>query len=99
MIIVAGTLRIPEETIDELEPFARATLEASRRDPGCITYSYAFDLEDRGLLRIFERWASRADLDNHLAQPHMRPWREELARVGASDRKLAVYEADSGEPI
>lgn len=99
MIIVAGTLRIPEEGIADLEPIARETLEASRQDPGCITYSYAFDLEDPGLLRIFERWESRADVDNHLAQPHMKPWRDKLAEVGAGERDLAIYEAGAGEPI
>jgi len=99
MIIVAGTLRLPQASVAEILPFARETLAASRRDAGCIAYSYAFDAEDGGLLHIFEQWESRADLDNHLAQPHMGPWRAKLAEVGATDRDLWVHEVESSAQL
>jgi quinol monooxygenase YgiN len=99
MIIVAGTFRVPEEKIDELLPVARATLAATRREAGCITYSYAFDVEDRGLVRVYEEWASRAHLSTHLRQPHMGPWRAKLAEIGAGERNLKAYEATAGEPV
>lgn len=54
MIIVAGTLRVPEDRMDELMPLARATVEATREEEGCIVYSFAIDVEDGGLLRIYE---------------------------------------------
>ena len=99
MIIVAGTFRVPEGRIDELMPVAAATLAATRGEAGCITYSYAFDVEDRGLIRVYEEWESRARIEAHFRQPHMAPWREKLAAIGASGRSLKVFEADSGEAI
>lgn len=99
MIIVAGTVRIPEDKIEALKPTASATLAATRKEKGCILYSYAFDIEDRGLLRIFEKWESRAHLDQHLKQPHMGPWRAKLAEIGASGRDIRVYEAGEGETV
>ena len=99
MIIVAGTFRVPEDRIEALMPLARATLAASRDEEGCIAYSYAFDVEDRGLVRVFEQWKSRADLDRHFKQPHMGPWRAKLAEIGTSSRDLMAYEVDSGEAI
>jgi quinol monooxygenase YgiN len=99
VIIVAGTFRVPEERIEELMPVARATLAATRREAGCISYSYAFDVEERGLVRVYEEWESRAHLEAHFGQPHMRPWRTKLAEIGASGRSLNVYEADGGTPI
>lgn len=99
MIIVAGTFRVPEERIDELLPVARATLAATRLELGCFTYSFAFDMEDRGLIRVYEVWRSRADLDRHLGQPHMGPWRAKLAELGASGRSLRAYEADEGQSV
>ena len=93
MIIVAGTFRVPEEKIPELMPIARATLAATRKETGCIAYSYAFDVEDRGLVRVYEEWETRAHLDAHLKQPHMGPWRAKLAEIGASGRNLKSYEA------
>jgi quinol monooxygenase YgiN len=99
MIIVAGTVRVPEDKIEALLPIARAMLAASRREEGCIAYSYAFDLEDRGLIRVFEQWKGRAHLDAHFREPHMRPWRAKLVEIGASGRELKAYAVDSGEPI
>jgi quinol monooxygenase YgiN len=99
MIIVAGTIRIPEKNVEALRPTAVATVAATRKEAGCITYCYAFDLEDRGLLRIFEEWESLAHLEAHLKQPHMGPWRQKLTEVGASDRKLKRYESDRGTQL
>lgn len=99
MIIVVGTIRIPEDLVEALLPIARATLAASRKEAGCLAYSYAFDVEDRGLVRVFEQWRSRADLDAHFKEPHMRPWRAKLAEVGARDRSLLAYEVGQGTPI
>ena len=99
MIIVAGTVRIPEEKIPDLVPVAKATLAATRKETGCLLYSYAFDVEDRGLLRIFEQWESRAHLEAHFKQPHMGPWREKLAEIGASGRSIKAYEAGEGEAL
>ena len=99
MIIVAGTFRVPEGRIAELLPVAQATLAATRGEAGCITYSYAFDIEDRGLIRVYEEWESRPQLEVHFRQPHMGPWRAKLAEIGASGRSLKIYEANAGEPL
>jgi quinol monooxygenase YgiN len=99
MIIVAGTIRVPEDKIEALLPVARETLAATRKEVGCISYSFAFDIEDRGLIRIFEEWESRAHLEAHFKQPHMGPWRDKLAEIGASGRSLKRYDSDSGEPM
>jgi quinol monooxygenase YgiN len=99
MIIVAGTIRVPADKIEVLMPVARETLAATRREAGCISYSYAFDIEDRGLIRIFEEWESRAHLEAHFDQAHMAPWRAKLAEVGASGRSLKRYESAAGEQM
>lgn len=99
MIIVAGSVRIPEERIEDLRPVALATVEATRREAGCLTYSFAFDLKEPGLLRIFEEWESREHLEGHFKQPHMGPWRAKLAEIGATGRSVKSYESDSGTPL
>ncbi|MGQ7792408.1 putative quinol monooxygenase [Faunimonas sp. B44] len=99
MIIVAGSIRVPDDRIYDLMPAMHDVIAATRREPGCITYSYAFDVEDRGLVRIFEEWESRTELEAHFRQPHMGPWRLKLVEVGARGRSLSIYEAAPGEPI
>jgi quinol monooxygenase YgiN len=99
MIIVAGTIRVPADKLDDLMPVARETLAATRKEAGCILYSFALDLEDRGLIRIYEEWETRAHLDAHGRQPHMAPWRAKLAEVGVSERSIKAYEASGGDPL
>ena len=99
MIIVAGTVRIPQDRFDELLETAQTMIETTRKEAGCIVYSFARDLADGGLLRIYEEWESRAHLDAHVKQPHMGPWRAKLAEIGARDRNLKTYETSGGTPL
>ena len=55
-IIIAGTVRIPPENLAAFRPHQDAMLAASRAEDGCITYSYAVDVQDPGLIRVFEAW-------------------------------------------
>ena len=50
-ILIAGTVRVPPEHIDGLKPHQEAMLEASRAEDGCVSYSYAYDIQDPGLIR------------------------------------------------
>jgi quinol monooxygenase YgiN len=99
MIIVAGTIQIPPDKVDALLPVAKATLAATRKEAGCRLYSFAFDAEKPGLLRIFEQWDSRDHLAAHFKQPHMATWRAKLAEVGANGRDVRRYEADEGTQL
>ena len=98
-VIVAGTIRVPPENIDALRPHALQVIEATRQEPGCIVYSFAEDLVEPGLIRIFEIWESREHLEAHGKAPHMVPWREAVQAHGVTERDLQVYPAGAGEPI
>jgi quinol monooxygenase YgiN len=72
MIVVGGTFRVPPENLAALKPHAETVVAASRAEAGCIVYSFAEDLVEPGLIRVFEIWGSRELIDAHLAQPHGR---------------------------
>jgi quinol monooxygenase YgiN len=99
MIIVAGTLRVAPDRMEALRPHAEAVIAKTRQEPGCITYSFAEDLVEQGLVRIFELWRSRDDLDAHGRAPHMSEWRAALAEIGVLSRDLQRYETADGTPI
>ncbi len=92
MIIVEGTFRIRD--VGRARAAMTAMIEASRAEPGCIDYSYAVDLLDPTLIRVSERWTSRAALEAHLASDHIAAWRALWPEIGASDRSLRLYEAE-----
>lgn len=91
-LIIAGTVRVPPENLAGLKPHMEAMLAASRAEDGCITYSYAEDVVEPGLIRVFEAWRDQAAIDAHFAAPHMAAWRAAWPGFGVTDRRLSLYE-------
>ena len=94
-LIIAGTVRVPPENLDRFRPHMIAMLEASRAEAGCQTYSYAEDVAEPGLIRVFEAWESQAHLEAHFATANMAIWRSHWPSFGVSDRQLIAYETAS----
>ena len=99
MLAIAGTVRVPPANLAGLRPHMLAMLEASRAEDGCLVYSYAEDIEEPGLIRIFEAWRDRAALDAHIKTPHLAAWREAWPVYGVSDRRLTAYEVAGESPF
>ncbi|MEL7189252.1 MAG: putative quinol monooxygenase [Pseudomonadota bacterium] len=98
MIIVTGTVRLPEGALDTLLPAANAMMKASRAEDGCLHYVYAQDLNDPCLIHVSERWQDQASLDAHFQTNHMKIWRQALAAVKFESRDLLAFEAGEGTP-
>jgi len=91
-VLIAGTVRVPPENLEAFKPHMDAMLAGSRAEDGCLTYSYAVDVQDPGLIRVFEAWRDQAALDAHGQAPHMAAWRAAWPQFGVSDRRLTLYE-------
>jgi len=91
-LIIAGTVRVPTQNLERLKPHMLAMLTASRTEDGCITYSYAEDVAEPGLVRVYEAWRDQAALEAHFQTPHMATWRSHWPEFGVFDRQLKLYE-------
>lgn len=98
-LIVAGTFQVQVEKLEAFKAPMAEMLAASREEPGCIEYSYAMDVAQPGLVRVFEVWRAPAYLEQHFKSAHLARWREAWARFGVSDRRLTTYEFTRSEPI
>ena len=98
-LIIAGTVRVPPENLERFRPHMQAMLAASRAEDGCITYSYAEDVAEPGLIRVFEAWRDRAAIEAHFQTPHMADWRAAWPAFGVADRKLSLYEVATETPL
>jgi len=90
-VVVAGTFRVPPENFAALRPHLEAVIAATRAEDGCLTYSYARDVEDPGLVRVFEQWRDQAALDAHFQAPHMLTWQKVRVEHGFHDRRIRSY--------
>ena len=59
-VILAGTVRFPPERMAEARERMKEMMRLSRAEDGCIEYVYAEDLEEPGLVRVFEVWRDEA---------------------------------------
>lgn len=99
MIILAGTIRIPAENVARAAPHLDAIVNGTRSESGCISFSFAHDVLDEGLIRIFEVFANEQALAAHRASPHMAAWRAVQPELGVGERNLTQYEISKSEKI
>ncbi len=66
MLLIVGTVRLPADRLGAARAIMAEMVTANRAEDGCLEYSYAEDVLDRGLIHITERWKDRKVLDEHL---------------------------------
>ncbi len=99
MIILAGTIRIVNgKRASALAPIQNM-VEATRTEPGCLSYALSFDALDDHLVRIFEVFTDEAALALHRASAHMAAWRAVMPELGISGRDMTQYEVQGSRKI
>lgn len=91
-VIVSGTFRVPPESFAGIRPHLEAVIAATRQEDGCLVYAYAVDIEDPGLIRVFEHWRDQASLDAHFKAPHMIAWQAARLQHGFHDRRISSHD-------
>lgn len=79
MIYVIATLVIKPDALAALREAAMPCIEATREEPGCISYDLNASISNSRRVVFVERWKSREDLESHLKTPHLQAWREASA--------------------
>ena len=95
MIVLAGSVRLPPENLAAARPAMAAMIEASRAEQGCVAYSFAEDVLDPGLIRIFEAFRDAEALKAHSTSAHMADWRAAWPALGIGERQITRYEIAS----
>ena len=80
-VTIIGTVKARPETRDELHGLLAAQVAPTRTEPGCINYDFHADAADPCCFVFYENWQSQADLDAHLAMPHLAPLFSQLERL------------------
>jgi quinol monooxygenase YgiN len=88
MLILSVSLRVPPAELDRLRPHIDELVKASRAEPGCQVYTYAEDMQDPGLLRVFEVYDDDAALEAHRQYPHFKAWRQMTNDFPRIERRL-----------
>ncbi len=98
-VVIGGTFRVPPQNLPAFKAHMEKMLAASRAEDGCLVYSYAEDVMEPGLIRVFEAWRDRAALEAHVKAAHMAEWRAAWPSAGAGERDLKLYEVTAEQAL
>jgi quinol monooxygenase YgiN len=98
-VLIAGTFRVPPQNLPAFKAHMATMLAASRAEDGCVVYSYAEDVLEPGLIRVFEAWRDQAALDAHFRTAHLAAWRAAGAAAGVAGRDLSIYDVAGQRPL
>lgn len=71
LLTVIAYMRAAPGKRDELRAGLEALVEPTSKEKGYINYDLHQSIEDPDLFMFYENWESEADLDAHLAAPHL----------------------------
>ncbi len=82
-----------------LEQELLAVIPITHEEKGCIVYSLQKSVQEQGVYAMVERWDSQADLDRHLAAPHIQRLFKNIADLVQAPPQLLVLETvPAGKP-
>lgn len=91
-LIVAGEIRINPDHMAAAWAALEPMVAATRAEAGCLAYVFSEDHSEPGLLHLFERWTSKAALDEHFASDHMATYRAAMGDIDIRRRDIAIYD-------
>lgn len=94
-VILAGTVRFDPSKLSAARERMKEMMRLSRAEDGCIAYVYSEDLEEPGLIHVFEIWRDEEALHAHHAAPHFLAWRADRETLGMSDRRMKAHTVTS----
>lgn len=80
-VTIIGTVIAKPETREELHGLLAAQVGPTRAEPGCLNYDFHVDAADPCCFVFYENWRRQADLEAHLAMPHLAPLFSQLDRL------------------
>ena len=92
VIIVSGVIVMNPDREGVARERAQRMVDATREEPGNITYEYWAALDAPGRFHVFEEWESAAALDAHDAQPYTQEFLGGLGDLEISDIEVNRYE-------
>ena len=99
MLVIAGTVSIDPANVETATEAAIVMMQETRKEPGCISYTFSASLEEPGTYRIFEEWESQEALDAHFTAPHMATFQKAMGGMGVRAMEVQRYEIAKVGPL
>ncbi|ASY57536.1 MULTISPECIES: putative quinol monooxygenase [Sinorhizobium] len=91
MVYVIAYLKAHAGKGDDVVARAAPLIEATRKEEGCISYDLYLKPAEPNALVFVETWKSRAALDAHFAEPHLKSFQAAMADLLVEARIEVVH--------
>jgi len=99
MLVIAGRIEIDPANTEAATSAALEMMKETRKEPGCISYTFTSDLAEPGAFRIFEEWESQNALEAHFASPHMAAVQGRVGELGVKSMDVKKYTVSQVGPV
>jgi quinol monooxygenase YgiN len=100
MIVISGYIDVQSaDELTRLQPEAKAMIEATRAEDGCIEYGYAIDLLNPCRMRIYETWRDQDAVDAHTASAHMATFNAAVGGAKLTGARVLAYPASEPKKL
>ncbi|NOT58068.1 MAG: antibiotic biosynthesis monooxygenase [Deltaproteobacteria bacterium] len=99
MLVIAGTIPIKPEKRQEAQQLARVLETETRKEPGCLMYTFYADQTDPNLFFIFEEWDSEEALQKHFQTEHMKKFMQQAPSLLAGKLSAKKYTVSAAAPL
>ena len=93
MLIVTGSVRARQDTVDRALELSLEHVHRSRQEPGCLSHSVHRDAEDPLRLVFLEQWTDADALRSHFSVPASAAFVHEVAALADESPELSIYDA------
>jgi quinol monooxygenase YgiN len=99
MIVISGHFVLDPSKHEQAIAAAREMMSETRKEKGCISYTFTAELDEPGRFRVFEEWESETALAAHFQTPHMAQLQKAMGGLGVRDVKVQRYEVTKVGPV
>jgi len=95
MIIISGEFKVKQEYKQELINMSLKLIPPSRKEAGCISYSFLEDQENLGNFLFFERWQNQEAIDTHFTKSYFQDFADRFPGMIEGQAKIEIHEIKS----
>lgn len=99
MIVVNAVVKTTRADISALQDAIGIMETASRKEPGCVDYTFSVEVSDPDTLRITEKWQNVEALMAHMQTPHMGQFQQAMGAHPPASLDVKCYEVQEIQPF
>lgn len=92
MHVIAGKFKVKPERREDIIALARSLFDASRAEPGNISYNFYEDKGSENGFLFFEEWKDQEAIDFHFQTPYFKGFMEKFPDMIVGEPKIKIYE-------